>query len=254
MPPKQPTGNCQRCAFTLIELLVVIAIIAILAALLLPALAQAKIRAQGIKCLNNVKQLQLAWQLYADDSNDAIPPSGSGSPGTNQSWCAGNFTANTPDQTNLDFIKNSLLGRYSGSTAIYKCPGDPTDYVRSYSENWAMNNDDPAGNFPAGFMIFRKEASIPAPTQYFVFIDESRATIDNAHFKIALDATYSSAVVDQPATYHGGLGNTSFADGHVAAHRWRSNPVSVINPDGIWLMQHGSLPADGSAWPAPIIP
>ena len=247
----------SRRAFTLIELLVVIAIIAILAAMLLPALSKAKQKAQGVKCLNNVKQLQLAWQLYADDNNDLIPPSASGTtPSTNQSWCASYFIGNPADQTNLALIKNSLLGRYSGSTGIYKCPGDTTDYVRSYSENWAMNNDDPLGDsgYPTGFAIFRKTTSMPAPTQYFVFIDESSATIDNAHFKIALDTTYSTAVVDNPAAYHGGSGNTSFADGHAASHHWHANPVTDINPDGIWLMQHGSQPADGSAWPAPIIP
>ena len=113
-----------------------------------------------------------------------------------------------------------------------------------------MNNNDPGDyGYPADFMIFRKTTSMPAPTQYFVFIDESSATIDNAHFKIALDTTYSTAVVDNPAAYHGGSGNTSFADGHAASHHWHANPVTDINPDGIWLMQHGSQPADGSAWP-----
>ena len=248
----------SRRAFTLIELLVVIAIIAILAALLLPVLSRAKVKAQGIKCLNNVKQLQLAWQLYADDYADAIPPSGSGSPSINQSWCAGNFLANPPDHINLDLIKNSLLGHYSINTDIYKCPGDSSENVRSYSENWAMNNDDPSSNYKTDpttdFMIFRKVASVRKPTEYFVFIDEDAVTLDNAHFRINFNLDYSSTTIsDNPATYHGMSGCVSFVDGHATAHRWQANPVTNMNPDGIWLMQHGSLPVNG-AWPPPIIP
>ena len=129
----------------------------------------------------------------------------------------------------------------------------PLEYVRSYSENCAMNNDntDPFWN---DFVLFKKSTSVPNSSEYFVFIDESSTTIDNAHFLINFDKTYSSAIGDSPATYHGMSGNVSFVDGHVASHRWHARPVTDINPDGIWLMQHGSLPADGSAWPAPIIP
>jgi prepilin-type N-terminal cleavage/methylation domain-containing protein/prepilin-type processing-associated H-X9-DG protein len=243
----------RRLAFTLIELLVVIAIIAILAAMLLPALSSAKARAQGIRCLNNVKQLQLAWQLYADDNGDVIPPSAGNSPATNQSWCAGHFKNNPADATDLNLIKNSLLGPFAGSTGIYKCPGDTTSNVRSFSENCAMNGDDT--ELMNNFRFFKKTTSVPSATQYFVFIDESSTTIDNAHFLIGFNQNYAAAsVVDNPATYHGMSGNISFVDGHATSRRWHARPATDMDPDGIWLMQHGSLPLNGTAWNSPIIP
>jgi len=155
-------GMNPRRAFTLIELLVVIAIIAILASLLLPALSRAKIKAQGTQCLNNVKQLQLAWMLYADDNGDGMVLNNSGvSPPTNEMWCAGNMQTAT-DSTNLDLIKASLLWHYTGNTGIYKCPGDRSANVRSMSANWAMNSDDLSPTYP-NFTDFKKTSSVPPP-------------------------------------------------------------------------------------------
>lgn len=256
--PKRP-HQVRPSGFTSVELLVVIAIIATLSALLLPALSKTRARAEGISCLNNTRQLELAWQLYAEDHEGFLPynlgMSGS-SFRTNINWVNDVMTWDlSSDNTNTATITEASLGPYvSGATGIYRCPSDRTisavqaaagwDHrIRSYSMNAMVGN---AGAFltngmninNTGYRQFLKITDIPRPLEIFVFLDEHPDSIDDGYFLNkdleAANVTYASRAspgdewLDLPASYHNKSTAFSFADGHASLHHWRN--AKTIQP------------------------
>ena len=182
-------------AFTLIELLVVIAIIAILAALLLPALSKAKVKAQGIMCMSNGKQLGLAWLMYADDNNGVCCQNMEGGDPNTPSWVLGweNFIPDNTENTNLQMLTQGLLWPYSKSAGIYKCPADTylalqgtqkLPRLRSLSMNAYIQGNGYAGSgqtwYP-NYRCYNKLTDIvnPKPTDLFVFVDEHPDSIND---------------------------------------------------------------------------
>jgi prepilin-type N-terminal cleavage/methylation domain-containing protein/prepilin-type processing-associated H-X9-DG protein len=245
-----------RRAFTLIELLVVIAIIAILAALLLPSLARGKAQAQTIACLNNLKQLQVCWHMYADDHNDTLLPNqsvydvntGQPIPGLDLSltWCPGNARADT----NTANIERGYLFAYNRSTAIYHCPADrarverpgggtwPMLHTRSYNMSQSINGLPWAVDL--GIPCFSKWTEIltPSPASLFVFIDDHEDMILDSLFGIPWPGSmYPAQWWDLPAGRHNQGGCLSFADGHVERWHWKVPKVfdylgQMVSPNG----------------------
>jgi prepilin-type N-terminal cleavage/methylation domain-containing protein/prepilin-type processing-associated H-X9-DG protein len=247
-PSLSPYFNFRR-GFTLIELLVVIAIIAILAAMLLPALARAKSQALGIACLNNLKQLETCWHLYAVDNEDHLPPNdfvydiiSDTAIDTGPSWC----TNVAPFETDPVGIQKGMLFVYNTSLGIYHCPSDKSTVethagvkqnqprLRSYNMSQSINGF-PDQFFTAYIPSFKKYTAIrdPNPTKLITFLDVHEDEIIDTEFGIPTQAYggVGSSWWDLPANRHNQGCNFAFADGHAEHWKWKI-PKIVTAPRG----------------------
>jgi prepilin-type N-terminal cleavage/methylation domain-containing protein len=258
--------------FTLIELLVVIAIIAILAAILSPVLGKAKQKAQGIQCMNNHRQLMLAWRMYVDDSKDVLPFAQ-----FDEAWISGQLDFSGSNPSNWDpevDIKRGLLWPYCGkAVGIFKCPADqsvvkPTtgpligktvSRVRSMAMNLWVGGNGPAGDVPwePGWRVYRRLSDMldPGPAMTWVFLDMREDSVNTGGCGTSMEGFPNNPLLlewgtDWPGSYHHRAGGFSFADGHAEIHAWKDpRTMPPIVMDANLLFSQGAkapVPSPGN--------
>ncbi len=246
--------------FTLIEMIVVIAVIGVLMSLLLPALSGARNRAHASACQSNLRQFALAFQMYAQDHQDAILPNRDGEAiPLGETWVEGWLGLPGPDATNTQHLRRSLLGPYLGGPELWRCPAprDPTvigirqGRVRTLSLNAFMGSPVEV----AHATTYQRVGDIvrPSPAEALVFVDERIDTINDASFGLQWNFEEKQpgnwVLRDKPSAEHGTGANLTFADGHVKLRKWRDQRTvgaprddspSPGNQDVLWIQRRAT--------------
>ncbi len=207
----------RRKAFTLIELLVVIAIIAVLMAVLMPALNRAKEQGKRAACLNNVKQMALAWNLYADDYDDKIVNGNTSIGGHNKDGTCWVYWPGrgASEQERIQGIKDGLLYQYCPNLKLYKCPTGIRGELVTYAIPDAMNGYDHIDDGDIGDYIVRRRMQLRQPQRRAIFLDEGRLSPQSWTIWFHQERWW-----DQITARHGDGTNFSFADGHSEYWKW----------------------------------